>query len=140
MPRLIRAPHGPCHRRRLSRTRREPFRPRRARRVAHAFADEGCSGARSLEEQAGRDGAARDRERPGSFRSPVERGGVGVDRSAAARRALLSRGSAENYDDPAYYEKTYANRIDDVAFYVARARRSGGPVLEYGIGHGRVAV
>jgi len=63
-----------------------------------------------------------------------------VDRSAAARRALLSRGSAEHYDDPAYYEKTYANRIDDVAFYVARARRSGGPVLEYGIGHGRVAV
>lgn len=63
-----------------------------------------------------------------------------MDRDAAARRALLSRGSLEHYEEPSYYEQTYRSRIDDVAFYVTRARKSGGPVLEYGIGHGRVAL
>ena len=63
-----------------------------------------------------------------------------MDRDPANRRALLNRGSVEHYDDPAYYEQTYRRRIDDVAFYVARARANGGPVLEYGIGHGRIAL
>jgi SAM-dependent methyltransferase len=63
-----------------------------------------------------------------------------MDRGPAARRALLAKGSLEHYDDPAYYQKTYENRIDDVAFYVARAKSIGGPVLEYGIGHGRIAI
>jgi SAM-dependent methyltransferase len=52
----------------------------------------------------------------------------------------LEVGSLAHYDDPAYYTATYARRIDDVAYYVSLARRAGGPVLEYGIGNGRIAV
>ena len=69
----------------------------------------------------------------------TERKGAARPRSLRSP-ALLSRGSVEHYGDPAYYEQTYRRRIDDVAFYVTRAQKSGGPVLEYGIGHGRVAL
>jgi SAM-dependent methyltransferase len=50
------------------------------------------------------------------------------------------RGSLAHYDDPAYYEKTYSSRRHDVDYYVRLARRTGGPVLEYGVGNGRVAL
>jgi SAM-dependent methyltransferase len=65
-----------------------------------------------------------------------------VDRSAAARRPLLitERGSVEHYADPAYYDQSYRDRISDVAFYVTRALASGGPVLELGVGTGRIAL
>ncbi len=53
---------------------------------------------------------------------------------------LLQRGTREHYDDPAYYDHTYARRRDDVAFYVAAARRLGSPVLELGAGTGRVTI
>ena len=49
-------------------------------------------------------------------------------------------GATSHFDDPAYYDKAYKNRRDDVAFYVRLATESGGPVLEYGIGTGRVAL
>jgi SAM-dependent methyltransferase len=49
-------------------------------------------------------------------------------------------GATEHYADAAYYTKTYADRTHDVEYYVRRARRSKGPVLEYGIGNGRVAI
>jgi SAM-dependent methyltransferase len=52
----------------------------------------------------------------------------------------LEAGSLAHYEDPAYYAATYASRIDDVAFYVALATRAGGPVLEYGVGNGRIAL
>jgi SAM-dependent methyltransferase len=52
----------------------------------------------------------------------------------------LEAGSLAHYEDPAYYTSTYARRIDDVAFYVTLAERSGGPVLEYGVGNGRIAL
>jgi SAM-dependent methyltransferase len=52
----------------------------------------------------------------------------------------LEAGSIAHYEDPAYYTSTYARRIDDVAFYVDLARRARGPVLEYGIGNGRIAL
>jgi SAM-dependent methyltransferase len=52
----------------------------------------------------------------------------------------LEAGSRAHYEDPTYYAHTYANRIEDVAFYVDVARRVGGPVLEYGVGNGRVAM
>jgi SAM-dependent methyltransferase len=52
----------------------------------------------------------------------------------------LEAGSHAHYQDPAYYTATYARRIDDVAYYVALARRTRGPVLEYGIGNGRIAL
>ena len=52
----------------------------------------------------------------------------------------LEAGSLAHYEDPAYYTSTYARRIEDVAFYVALALRAGGPVLEYGVGNGRIAL
>jgi SAM-dependent methyltransferase len=52
----------------------------------------------------------------------------------------LQAGSHAHYEDPAYYTATYAYRIDDVAFYVGLTRSFGGPVLEYGVGNGRIAL
>jgi SAM-dependent methyltransferase len=52
----------------------------------------------------------------------------------------LEAGSLAHYDDAAYYTATYARRIEDVAYYVSLATRAGGPVLEYGIGNGRIAL
>jgi SAM-dependent methyltransferase len=49
-------------------------------------------------------------------------------------------GALAHYSDPAYYTKTYGNRRHDVEYYVRVARQSRGPVLEYGVGNGRVAV
>ncbi len=49
-------------------------------------------------------------------------------------------GALAPYSDPAYYEKTYKARRHDVDFYVRLARESGGPVLEYGAGNGRVTL
>jgi SAM-dependent methyltransferase len=49
-------------------------------------------------------------------------------------------GALAHYSDPAYYTKTYANRRHDVEYYVRAARKSRGPVLEYGVGNGRVAL
>jgi SAM-dependent methyltransferase len=50
------------------------------------------------------------------------------------------RGALAHYEDPAYYYRAYANRRQDVEFYVQAARHAGGPVLEYGVGNGRVAI
>ena len=52
----------------------------------------------------------------------------------------LDAGSRAHYDDPSYYTSTYRRRIDDVQFYVTLAEKSGGPVLEYGVGNGRIAL
>ena len=52
----------------------------------------------------------------------------------------LEAGSRAHYDDPDYYTASYRRRIDDVQFYVGLAERTGGPVLEYGIGNGRIAL
>ena len=49
-------------------------------------------------------------------------------------------GATEHYADPLYYTKTYKQRTHDVEYYAKLARRSKGPVLEYGIGNGRVAL
>ncbi|MGH7436103.1 MAG: class I SAM-dependent methyltransferase, partial [Polyangiaceae bacterium] len=76
---------------------------------------------------------ARPRKRVGTPPPRARRGGARVD-------AELEAGTVAHYEDAAYYTSTYARRIDDVAFYVALARRSRGPVLEYGIGNGRIAL
>jgi SAM-dependent methyltransferase len=52
----------------------------------------------------------------------------------------LERGAREHYDDPVYYDYTYRRRREDVAFYQRAARQHGAPVLELGVGSGRVAV
>lgn len=49
-------------------------------------------------------------------------------------------GASAHYADPRYYSTTYGDRRHDVAYYVQLARRNGGPVLEYGVGNGRVAL
>lgn len=56
------------------------------------------------------------------------------------RDLALEAGSSAHYEDPAYYAKTYRNRLDDVRFYVDLAAVNGGPVLEYGCGNGRIAI
>jgi SAM-dependent methyltransferase len=57
-----------------------------------------------------------------------------------ARDHELEAGSVAHYEDPAYYTSTYASRLEDVAYYVALAERSRGPILEYGAGNGRIAI
>ncbi len=49
-------------------------------------------------------------------------------------------GALAHYADPAYYDRTYAKRVEDVAWYVEQAERTGGPVLELGAGSGRVTL
>jgi SAM-dependent methyltransferase len=49
-------------------------------------------------------------------------------------------GALAHYDDPAYYTKTYKDRRHDVDYYVRLARELKGPVLEYGVGNGRIAL
>ena len=49
-------------------------------------------------------------------------------------------GAVAHYVDPAYYTKTYRSRTEDVYYYVNEALASGGPVLEYGVGNGRIAL
>jgi SAM-dependent methyltransferase len=53
---------------------------------------------------------------------------------------VQTEGALAHYADPSYYSKTYARRKSDVAYYVKLAREHGGPVLEYGVGNGRVAL
>ncbi len=60
-------------------------------------------------------------------------GTLGADRE-------LEAGARAHYEDPTYYTATYRRRIDDVQFYVAHATKHGGPVLEYGVGNGRIAL
>jgi SAM-dependent methyltransferase len=52
----------------------------------------------------------------------------------------LEAGSRAHYEDATYYASLYKKRIDDVQFYVDLAQKIGGPVLEYGIGNGRIAL
>ena len=49
-------------------------------------------------------------------------------------------GATEHYADASYYTKTYKARTHDVEYYAKLARRLKGPVLEYGIGNGRVGI
>ena len=63
-----------------------------------------------------------------------------ASRRPARRDRELEAGSLAHYEDAAYYTSTYASRIADVAFYVDLAERARGPVLEYGVGNGRIAL
>lgn len=48
-------------------------------------------------------------------------------------------GSEAHYEDGRYYDQAYRRRRHDVRFYTDLAVRSGGAVLELGVGTGRVA-
>ncbi len=77
------------------------------------------------------------RDRPSPGKGPKPR----PPRAIAARRDReLEAGSLAHYEDAAYYAATYAQRLEDVAYYVGLAQRAGGPVLEYGAGNGRIAL
>ena len=52
----------------------------------------------------------------------------------------LEAGARAHYENPAYYTHTYRARIEDVARYVELACATGGPVLELGVGNGRIAL
>ena len=52
----------------------------------------------------------------------------------------LRQGAQSLYRDAPLYDHLYAQRKDDIAFYVEMARRHSGPVLEIGVGTGRIAV
>lgn len=51
----------------------------------------------------------------------------------------LREGTEAHYRDALYYDHAYARRRRDVFFYAELASGSGGPVLELGVGTGRVA-
>ena len=51
----------------------------------------------------------------------------------------LEAGALAHFDDPAYYDASYEDRTDDVAYYVQLAQKRG-RVLEYGVGNGRIAL
>jgi SAM-dependent methyltransferase len=60
-----------------------------------------------------------------------------VDRSHVETIAVMS----SPYDSIAeLYDPWSASVVEDVAFYLEEARRSGGPVVELGVGTGRIAV
>ena len=65
-----------------------------------------------------------------------------MDRRARSGVSDLTRdaGTLAHYDDPAYYAFAYRSRREDVDYYLRLAKRHGGPVLEYGIGNGRIAL
>lgn len=52
----------------------------------------------------------------------------------------LRVGALAHFEDPAYYAQTYARRTADIFHYVELAKGARGPVLEYGVGNGRIAI
>jgi SAM-dependent methyltransferase len=51
-----------------------------------------------------------------------------------------SPGSLAHYDFVSLYETSFKDRRGDVRFFVDQAKKSAGPVLEYGAGAGRVTI
>ena len=51
----------------------------------------------------------------------------------------MRQGSRALYADAELFDQLYRRRTGDVRFYVDIANRFGGPVLELGVGSGRVA-
>ena len=62
-----------------------------------------------------------------------------ADPADEVRRALFLAGAEEPYADGALYDHTWRRRREDVRFYADLAGSLGGPVLEMGVGTGRVA-
>lgn len=59
---------------------------------------------------------------------------------AKRKRARGKVGSEAHYEDGRYYDQAYRRRRHDVRYYADLAAKSGGPVLELGVGTGRVAI
>lgn len=60
-------------------------------------------------------------------------------RRRTAEKARLREGTEAHYRDASYYDHAYGRRKDDVAHYTRLAKKHGSPVLELGVGTGRVA-
>jgi SAM-dependent methyltransferase len=58
---------------------------------------------------------------------------------AKRKPPATSVGAEAHYEDGRYYDQAYRRRRHDVRFYTDLAVESGGPVLELGVGTGRVA-
>jgi SAM-dependent methyltransferase len=56
------------------------------------------------------------------------------------QRRRHAAGSQGHYSDGGYYDQAYRRRRHDARFYTDLAIESGGPVLELGVGTGRVAL
>jgi SAM-dependent methyltransferase len=73
-------------------------------------------------------------------RSPAKRPGKAKLDPERALSQRIQRGAVAHYEDPQYYDHTYKRRRNDVRFYVELAQERRGPVLELGVGTGRVAL
>ena len=66
------------------------------------------------------------------------------DSSAPLRVEEVGRagdaGATRHFEDAEYYDAAYRKRRSDVRYYTRLAQDSGGPVLEYGVGTGRIAI
>ena len=81
-----------------------------------------------------------------SFASTSARSSCGIN-SADVRRASLGdlgrvgdAGALGPYELPQRYDYVYRRRRHDLEYYLSTAMAVGGPVLEYGVGSGRVAL
>lgn len=85
--------------------------------------------------------AADQRRQRGTGRA---RGGGTSGRPSAGRANALAEGTVAHYLDVRYYSATYADRTDDIGYYLGQAlehaRGGRGSVLEYGCGNGRIAL
>lgn len=52
----------------------------------------------------------------------------------------LAAGTSAHYEDARYYTANYRDRVADIRYYLDLALRTGGRVLEYGCGNGRIAL
>lgn len=73
-------------------------------------------------------------------RGAAQSAGRHLSRGARPHDFELRVGALAHYEDPAYYASTYAKRTADVAYYTHLAIQTRGPILEYGIGDGRIAL
>ncbi len=55
-------------------------------------------------------------------------------------QSLLDAGRREHFADAGYYAHAYRTRTEDVAYYEGLVAELQGPVLEYGVGDGRIAL
>jgi SAM-dependent methyltransferase len=59
----------------------------------------------------------------------------------STKAAVKATGAASPYDRiAALYDPWSRSVTEDIAFYVAEARKAGGPIVELGVGTGRIAV
>jgi SAM-dependent methyltransferase len=65
---------------------------------------------------------------------------VSLAKAQKAREQRIQRGARAHYEDAIYYDLAYKRRRADVRFYRAFCEEWGGPVLELGVGTGRVAL